>query len=82
MPEIGTSGLMSGEGKRNAFAIPRLSSTLLALMSVVLSEEQARFCRCVFHGEVSQVGDGVGCWRDRCVRGRSTRRVTVRRAGD
>jgi hypothetical protein len=29
MPEIGTSGLMSGEGKRNACAVTRLSSTLL-----------------------------------------------------
>jgi hypothetical protein len=28
MPEIGTSGLMSGEGKRSAYAKPRLSSTL------------------------------------------------------
>jgi sorbitol-specific phosphotransferase system component IIBC len=31
MREIRTSGLMSGEGKRVAQAIPRLSSTLLAL---------------------------------------------------
>ncbi len=28
MPEIGTSGLMSGEGKRIAQTTPRLSSTL------------------------------------------------------
>jgi hypothetical protein len=28
MPEIGTSSLMSGEGKRIAHAAPRLSSTL------------------------------------------------------
>ncbi len=28
MPEIGTSGLMSGEGKRIARTTPRLSSTL------------------------------------------------------
>jgi hypothetical protein len=32
MREIRTSGLMSGEGKRVAHAIPRLSSTLLALV--------------------------------------------------
>ena len=31
MREIRTSGLMSGEGKRSAYATPRLSSTLLAL---------------------------------------------------
>jgi len=29
MREIRTSGLMSGEGKRSAYATPRLSSTLL-----------------------------------------------------
>ena len=28
MPAIGTSGLMSGERKRNAYAVTRLSSTL------------------------------------------------------
>src|ERR1017187_5019793 len=32
MREIRTSGLMSGEGKRVASAIPRLSSTLLPLI--------------------------------------------------
>jgi hypothetical protein len=42
--EIRTLRSMSGEGKRDRTGNPRLSSTLLALKLMVLSEEQARCC--------------------------------------
>src|SRR6185369_14253675 len=61
--EIGTSGLMSGEGKRSALAIPRLSSTLPALVWVTAAAATAESTRGAFARDFRFAVSGVeGCW--------------------
>ena len=61
MPEIGTSGLMSGEGKRTALAIPRLSSTLPTPVCVT-GLRTAKFIHGALARDVRSVVSGVeGC---------------------
>jgi hypothetical protein len=71
MREIRTSGLMSGEGKRVASVIPRLSSTLLALACFSVLKKLTYFPR--FKRRARRIAEGSteGSFRDRIGRDRA-----------